>query len=431
MIEFIREIPLTGTWPEVVTWAVILAVLSALFFALPSDPPGRRWRAVLWSLAVTVVLTGAGLAVLMLGTTTPWSEIGFRLLLGASALILAANMAGWCVGASIKKSWTILLVALLAVGAVAAANQSYELYQDVGEVDPVELRTFHSVDELPKAPAVPLKQWRGTKHPDLPAEGSMLNVSAPKKESGFHARDLRVYLPPAWFSSPRPQLPVLVLLAGIPGDPDQWFDSGQATEIARRYQQQHGGVAPIIISADATGGTWENPVCTDSNKGKVQTFLTVDLPRWAQQHLSPNPDQHTWTIGGLSYGGTCAFQVITNHPDSYGSFVNISGERTPDDGTSHESTVQNFFGGSEDKFKAQNPEDLLKKRTYPRTAGMFIAGRDDSSAKTALKHLQPLAVAAKMQASYHEISGAHNFKTWRGGLNLAFPFIVRRGGLES
>lgn len=431
MPEYVRSIPLTGTWPEVITWFLILSTLIALHFSLPDDPPGRRKRAIIWSIIVTAVLTCGGLAALLWGTTTPWSEIGIRLVLGAAAIILAGNMAAWCVKASIKKIWTLLLVAVLAVGGAAVANQSYELYPDVGEVDPVELRTFNSVDELPKAQSIPLKEWRKARHDNLPTEGSMLNVSAPKEKSQFHARDMRVYLPPAWFSSPRPQLPVLVLLAGIPGDPDQWFDTGDANTVARKYQQQHGGVAPIIISADATGGTWENPVCTDSNKGKVQTYLTVDLPHWIQQNLSPNPDQHTWTLGGLSYGGTCSLQVITNHPDVYGSFVDISGERTPDDGIGHDSTVQDFFGGSEVKFKAHNPEDLMKKHKYPRTAGMFIAGRADAEATSDLKHLHKVAVNAGMKVSYSEVDGGHNFKTWRSGLKLAFPFIVRRGGLES
>lgn len=429
MTEFVRNIPLTGTWPEVITWVLVFATLTALFYSLPTEPAGRRKRAMIWSTGVTAILTCGGLVLLMWGTTTPWSELGFRLVAGTAALFLAANLAGWCVGASLKKIWTILLVAVLAVGSAAVANQSYDLFPDVGQIDPVKLRTFNNVDELPKAQSVPLKEWRKTTHDNIPAEGSILKVSAPKKKSGFQARDLRIYLPPAWFTSPRPQLPVLVLLAGIPGDPDQWFDTGDATDVARKYQKAHGGVAPIIVSADATGGTWNNPVCTDSNKGKVQTFLTEDLPSWVQHHLSPNPDQRTWTIGGLSYGGTCTLQVVTNHPDAYGSFVNISGERTPDDGNSHESTVRNFFGGSEDKFKAHNPEDLLKTRTYPHTAGMFIAGRDDSQAVKDLKHLHQLAVKAKMEASYNEVDGGHNFRTWRSGLALAFPFIARRGGL--
>ncbi|MGJ4137508.1 hypothetical protein [Corynebacterium evansiae] len=220
MIEFVRNIPLTGTWPEIITWILIFATQTALFYSLPAEPAGRRKRAMIWSLGTTAILTGGGLALLMWITTTPWSEIGFRLVAGAAALILAANLAGWCVKASIKKIWTILLVAVLAVGSAAVANQSYELFPDVGQVDPIKLRTFNSVDELPKAQAKPLKEWRKAKHENMPAEGSILNVSAPKKKSGFQARDMRVYLPPAWFTSPRPQLPVLVLLAGIPGDPD-------------------------------------------------------------------------------------------------------------------------------------------------------------------------------------------------------------------
>ena len=48
----------------------------------------------------------------------------------------------------------------------------------------------------------------------------------PRPQSGFAARPAMVYLPPAYLTSPRAELPVLVLMAGQPGEPRDWFDGG-------------------------------------------------------------------------------------------------------------------------------------------------------------------------------------------------------------
>ena len=61
----------------------------------------------------------------------------------------------------------------------------------------------------------------------MPKTGAVYQVSIPGVRSGFAARPGYIYLPPAYLATPRPQLPVLVLLGGQPGDPRAWVDSGQ------------------------------------------------------------------------------------------------------------------------------------------------------------------------------------------------------------
>lgn len=130
--------------------------------------------------------------------------------------------------------------------------------------------------------------------------GGLATITVPAPRSGFHSRPAKVYLPPAWFSTPRPELPVVVLLGGIPGSPSMWFSRGGVSDVADDFQVQHHGVFPIIISMDASGGQWTNPVCTDSPQARVRTFLTEDLPAWLKTRFNAEPDQHRWIIGGLS-----------------------------------------------------------------------------------------------------------------------------------
>lgn len=56
----------------------------------------------------------------------------------------------------------------------------------------------------------------------MPATGEVSKVAIPGAVSGFAAREAEVYLPPAYLSTPRARLPVLVLLAGQPASPTDW-----------------------------------------------------------------------------------------------------------------------------------------------------------------------------------------------------------------
>ena len=212
-----------------------------------------------------------------------------------------------------------------------------------------------------------------------------------------------------------------------------WFTDGQAAETADAYQQEHGGVSPIVVSVDATGSATGNPACVDGPDAAMHTYLSSDIPALLKDTFRVNPDQSTWTIGGLSYGGTCSLQVVTNSPEAYGSFLDFSGEPEPSLGN-HDKTVNELFGGDEDAFKAINPADLLANAkgtdTYRGIAGRFVAGESDKMASTALPHLNDLARAAGMDTTYTELPGAHSYQVWRVALRENFEFVAHRGGLK-
>jgi hypothetical protein len=52
-----------------------------------------------------------------------------------------------------------------------------------------------------------------------PPAGKVSSAAIPAQVSGFTARDVRIYFPPAYFADPQPRLPVLVLMTGQPGTP--------------------------------------------------------------------------------------------------------------------------------------------------------------------------------------------------------------------
>ena len=81
----------------------------------------------------------------------------------------------------------------------------------------------------------------------IPARGQVEPLTVPPTASNFSARQAEVYLPPAWFATQRPALPVIMLMHGEPGDPSDWADGGEAAATADAWAAQHRGVAPVLV----------------------------------------------------------------------------------------------------------------------------------------------------------------------------------------
>ena len=114
-----------------------------------------------------------------------------------------------------------------------------------------------------------------------PRDGGVLtSVHLDNPASGFAARDAQVYLPPAYFAHPRPKLPVVVLVSGVPGSPEQWFAEGRAGQALDAFAEDHRGLAPTTVAVDANGTVFKDTLCVDSpaTGDKVMTYLAEDVP---------------------------------------------------------------------------------------------------------------------------------------------------------
>lgn len=424
---------ISGTTPILVS---ILGFLGVLWLLVSR----RRWyvlRAVPIALAVASVF-GFSLYYVVERVWRPFPdpievEIYVWIAVGAAALLLVVPRTMVASGL-LGRAISILAAVLVVLAASMQVNLVFAAYPTVGTVFGVDSADRISLADLPgPEPGVitgdPLdKTW--VPPADMQSAGKLTSVSIPATASGFSARDAQVYLPPAYFVDPRPLLPVLVLLAGQPGEPEDWLNGGKLTETMDEFARNHDGLAPVVVVADATGSALANPLCVDSPLGNVATYLSKDVPSWFTSALQVDPDPRSWTIGGLSYGGTCSLQMATNFPDVYPTFLDLSGQLEPTLGDRNQ-TVNDAFGGNDAAFEAVNPMDLLKTRRFPDSGGAFVVGADDSDYKPGQKAVYEAAQAAGMDVRYAEVPGGHSFAVWSEGLKEQLPWLMQRVGLIS
>lgn len=356
-----------------------------------------------------------------------WIGVGLAALLAVVPRTVAAR-------GVLGKIVSVVAAVLVVVAASAQVNLVFAAYPTVGtlvgveEVDRIDLADLPGPQETVVTGRPLDTVW--TAPDSMPRSGKLTSAVIPPTASGFSARPAEIYLPPAYFADPRPLLPVLVLLAGQPGAPEDWLTGGMLASIMDDFAREHSGLSPVVVVPDGTGSEIANPLCVDSALGKTDTYLSRDVPAWIESTLQVDTDHSTWVVGGLSYGGTCSIQLATNHPDVYPNFLDLSGQAEPTLGDRGR-TVSEIFGGDEAAFVAVNPMDLLKKRTYPDSAGAFVVGAEDNDYRPGQQAMYDAAKAAGMDVRYLEVPGGHSFAVWSEGLRQELPWLMQRVGLIS
>jgi S-formylglutathione hydrolase FrmB len=433
LVSGLLDAPLLSGPLQVVVGAA--GVAGALFLVLRCS---RRW----WTRTVPAVLLAAAaltalLAVLVDQVWQPFPDaLPLPVLLLVGAVLAAIGLAALGIRA---RRWpgrvgAVVAVLLVVLGSAEGMNVVYREYPT--------LRTafgLPAVDEIPFT-QVPLREqvisarsglplsaiWRPPA--GMPATGVVTEVTIPATVSGFAARPAWLYLPPAYLARPRAQLPVLVLLSGQPGSPDDWLGSGRLAERMDAFAATHNGLAPVVVMPDHLGDPLNNPLCMDSRLGNVATYLSVDVPAWIRETLQVDPNTSGWAIGGFSNGGTCSLQMAVNAPQVYPTFVDISGEDEPTLGD-RATSVQDAFGGDEAAFTAVNPLDVLARKRFPDTAGFLVTGQQDTEYGPQAQRVLAACQAAGMDVRLDLKPGGHTWEVWGPGLDDALPWLATRLGM--
>ena len=173
-------------------------------------------------------------------------------------------------------AWVYVAFMLAACVATPIAGRLGDLFGPSNSGEAIPTLTSGSVIALPSGSLA--DSWVPT-GANIPADGGQVStIALPGTISGFQPRESYVYLPPAYFADNAEPLPVLILMHGVPGGPGDWTLGDRVQGVLNAYAAEHNGIAPVVVMPDASGGQVSNPLCTDSNLGKVGTYLSQDVP---------------------------------------------------------------------------------------------------------------------------------------------------------
>jgi S-formylglutathione hydrolase FrmB len=296
----------------------------------------------------------------------------------------------------------------------------------VARIQPLEDGLKRTADA---APGVSLADW--TAPAGLPDGGALRRTSIPGTDSGFQSRDAYIYFPPAYQVSPRPALPVLVLISGQPGAPSDWLTGGALRSRMDRFAAAHQGLAPVVVVVDPNGSAQGNTMCLDSRIAQADTFLSQDVPAWIDRTLAVDPDRRQWAAGGFSFGGTCAVQMATRHPEIYSSALAFSSEREPAIAKEREKTIEASFGGDTEAFERLTPLRLMAERRFEGHGLYFAAGARDPEFLGYLDELSLAAREAGFSVETRRIDNAgHSWLAASSGLPGGLDFLAARWGIR-
>jgi S-formylglutathione hydrolase FrmB len=394
-----------------------------------------RWRDGVWKhqllfgVPITAALVGI-VALLVDGLALiPYQfPNSYYLWVGLVLLAVVVSVLGWRRFRNWRRVVSVLSVLLSSIMAFTLINQEYAYYPTVGSLFGVNAQNQIADAALAKA----RQKAMDTPGRPMPAHGYTVSIPIPGPVSHFHARSAYVWVPPVWLVNDTIKLPVVELLAGVPGNPSDWTRAGFADQTADKYAATHGGVAPILVMPDANGSPNGDTECVNSPRGQAETYLTVDVPAFVRARFDAATRPQSWAIAGLSAGATCSVLLALRHPNLYVAFGDYSGLTSPTVGESVDrvATTKILFGGSTAAYDAHDPLSLLRAHTYPTLGGWFEVGTSDPGPLDGQRLLVPLARSADIQTCSKEIpGGGHSFEVWSQSFVDSLPWLASRLGL--
>ena len=213
----------------------------------------------------------------------------------------------------------------------------------------------------------------------LGMHGQLITRVIPGRSSGFPARAALVYLPPVLRRAPHSRLPVLLLLHGTPGGPEDWVQGGGLARTMDAFAAVHGGRAPLVVMPDINGARAADTECVDGPAGNAETYLTRDVPDYLRAHLPVSPPGRRWAVAGASEGATCSLMLGLRHSDLFSTIGFFSGLARPTVGRTDNpaATITQLFGGSRSSYEHHDPLWLMRHGSYPSLAMWLECGTRD------------------------------------------------------
>ncbi len=426
---------------------LIYTLAAAVALALAVRHVHDRRARLRWLRRVVVaVMVGGGVGVLacwvigdLLNAFDVSLSVTSRAWVGAAFAGIALAIVSLLASRARRRVASIAAIAAFVLMGAVGVNADFGQYTTVGSIigapafspvpEPILAAQRALAGSVPGSQPDLWKTWQGSA--DLPAHGIVGTIQIPATVSRFAAREALMYLPPAALVKNPPALPVLVMLAGQPGSPDNVFLAGRLEKVLDTISARYHGLAPIVVVPDQLSADDVNPMCVDSAIGNSATYLTVDVPAWIRANLNVVGAASAWGIGGFSQGGTCAIQLGAGYPELFGSILDVSGELEPKIG-SPEATIAGGFAGDAAAYESAKPLSLITKNApFTDTVAIFAVGELDQKYLPWLTTLSAAGATAGIKSTLLISPGsAHDWNTVRFAFEKGLPTIYRHMGLD-
>jgi enterochelin esterase-like enzyme len=288
-----------------------------------------------------------------------------------------------------RVGWGLVLVALIAAGAVAQAA----LKSERSESKPsMRLASFAS------------RAVRGSVH-------------------------LVVLLPPGYEHSAR-RYPVIYFLHGLPASSDAYRDVGFLRNALTSLRAQ-----AILVAPQGAHDNDTDPEYLDWGPGRNwERAVSKELPAYVDSHYRTIPNRRARAVVGLSAGGYGAVSLVLHHLDDFGVVESWSGYFHP---TNPKGTATLDLGSTSRNRRANLHNAVTRLRDAFRarpTYFAFYVGRGDARFRAENLALHRELAAAGVPRVFELYPGAHGSWIWnthaRAWLRLALEHLTRATGSD-
>jgi enterochelin esterase-like enzyme len=321
---------------------------------------------------------------------------------------------------------------------VAAVNKYYDYYQNWNAaISDLTNQGVQAAANVPSSnaakPGVKFGTFLGQSiDMGLAAQsGVTVRLSVAGKLSHIN-RKVYVYLPPQYFQPAYQsyRFPVLELIHGFPGNPQDWITVLSANSTLNSMVSQGSAKPTVLVLPDANGGRGISLQCLNQWHGpQDDTYLSEDVPQYISSQLRVQAPGHGWGIAGYSEGGFCAANMGLQHGSIFSYAGVLSGYFKPSDNqlTDPPRMVSPFH--TRRQARANTPIDELQSLPPRRHIASFWLGtggaakndvRDSENFQQLLQNRQPV-VQLKLIPG-----GGHTMYTWRLLLPQMLSWITPR-----
>lgn len=238
------------------------------------------------------------------------------------------------------------------------------------------------------------------------AYGGYQTFTVPGPKSGFTGQ-VTVWVPPTYTDPEQASrtFPVLEGFHGYLPAPLAFFTVYRIDSVIGQLANADKLREPLVVIPHWSPNKVDTE-CVDGPAGRIDTWMTQDVPAWVYRHFRVPADRDSWATIGGSAGGWCALMSTMLHPTQYSAAISMAGYTTPS------------FDPPYTPFRKGTPQwahyDLsaLTRRQAPSVALWTLTSPGDSlsfrpSQALAADARAPLSVTPTVMAS-----GGHRAELW-------------------